>query len=429
MPKNVLIIVDFQNCFISGGSLGAPNQEEFLKDSIKQTNEIIDLINKNNVIVFTRDFHPINHMSLPNIDNGKSERKSDYQTVFTDHCRNPNRTCVYKNNQLTGGNYSQTDFIKNKITVQSHIDNSNNQILKKLNYQNKNDYIIGTELSYLYYFTEIADIVRTLVTDGREKNQYTIGLTSNDKNQFQGEPNIIHNNWNKVQPYKKDINGKDFVQLTKGEYCEYESYSAFNYHLKLQNWNDNKEHDTTLKADQLQAQQKYSTGLFEFLLKNYNTDLNITVCGLVSNICVMNTVHQGIAMWEKYKGKKLNITVNFKLSLIGSRFLSVAPPFINNVDETTNYNKYLDHLNNDLSNVATTNNIKNCSYELIINENKTTPIKFNKNKNVLKGGDHNQNCVCTNCIDNHKLNCACQNCGYKHKYLKYKQKYLQIKLI
>lgn len=39
---NVLVVVDVQNCFTHGGSLGNEN----LKDSIQQITEIIELIKK-----------------------------------------------------------------------------------------------------------------------------------------------------------------------------------------------------------------------------------------------------------------------------------------------------------------------------------------------------------------------------------------------
>jgi nicotinamidase-related amidase len=43
--------------------------------------------------------------------------------------------------------------------------------------------------------------------------------------------------------------------------------------------------------------------------------VEIDVCGLVTNICVINTIRQGLAIWESIYSKKYNqiISVNFKL--------------------------------------------------------------------------------------------------------------------
>ena len=82
--------------------------------------------------------------------------------------------------------------------------------------------------------------------------------------------------------------------------------------------------------DKLPAKEEYSTGLFEYILKSFNEqtgkqNINIDVCGLVTNICVINTVHQGIAMWEKvYKEKETYKGITCKFNLL--EYLSIPLP-------------------------------------------------------------------------------------------------------
>ena len=68
----VLIVVDVQNCFITGGSMGGDLA------NLDMMQEIADLIKKNdyNVVVFTRDSHPINHKSFG---------------IFPNHCRDTDK--------------------------------------------------------------------------------------------------------------------------------------------------------------------------------------------------------------------------------------------------------------------------------------------------------------------------------------------------
>jgi hypothetical protein len=78
-----------------------------------------------------------------------------------------------------------------------------------------------------------------------------------------------------------------------------------------------------------------STGLWEWILKNKGNakTINVTVCGLVGNVCVVFTVLQGIAMWEAvYKTENPGITVNFEYSLMGTRFTKGLIPAKKDLD-------------------------------------------------------------------------------------------------
>ena len=100
--------------------------------------------------------------------------------------------------------------------------------------------------------------------------------------------------------------GKKFIQLVKGQLCNYESYSAFNYHLRIVPGNNNNQKKTfkseyiTKEYDDSGKISKLSTGLFEYILKCEKTNIEITVCGLVGDVCVLYTVIEGLIMWNKY---------------------------------------------------------------------------------------------------------------------------------
>ena len=64
----VLIVVDVQNCFIQGGSLGDKGRDSIpeLFKFIKLVENISDKIQNDryDLVVFSKDYHPINHSSL-----------------------------------------------------------------------------------------------------------------------------------------------------------------------------------------------------------------------------------------------------------------------------------------------------------------------------------------------------------------------------
>jgi hypothetical protein len=83
----VLVVVDIQNCFIQGGSLGLTDIED-LKKYIDLVKNVDDKIKKGNydLVVFSKDSHPVNHSSLT--DNTDAEHG-----VFTYHCRDTRKNC------------------------------------------------------------------------------------------------------------------------------------------------------------------------------------------------------------------------------------------------------------------------------------------------------------------------------------------------
>jgi hypothetical protein len=262
-PKKVLIVVDVQNCFISGGSLGGAQTE-----SLAQINEILKLMKENDHIYLTRDYHPNNHMSLRNTD---ELRYVNLNNVFPNHCRNRNATCPKrpikaeaiddikktKDSDETGlWNFIVPGLKDNKLWNDKAMVTTEES--KKYIYNGEKP-IIGTDLSYLYFASTINkneyDIyqkaIDKLIYD--KNKQYTIGLIKGDNNK--PEPSLKSINY-KISGIDVGNTGKKMYELTKGEYCDYESYSAFNYHLKFS-------YDgTNVVSTQLPFNKENSTGLW-----------------------------------------------------------------------------------------------------------------------------------------------------------------------
>ena len=421
----VLVVVDIQNCFIQGGSLGSTDIED-LKKFIDLVKGVDEKISKNNydLVVFSKDIHPLNHSSL-------SDNTTPQYGVFTYHCRNTTKNCikdttnsttymssaakdiirdilcnkkdstikehfydkkdVYKS--ITGDDYkfynphlertfrrllindaSKTSKVSKTSKISEIINGVKSEMDDKkydINYGKiktledlLGDYISnpkldddskgylrgllndkkykglkvqGLDLNYLFYGTSVKDIIYALNTNTNSE----IGITQDE---HIDEPNYNDTAYNvdklKYKTRNANANTK-FISIAKGQYCDYESYSAFNYHTKIEKDETNSiiydvfgKYDSSLnKLKPLPADKRYSTGLFEYILKSFNekgggkTNINIDVCGLVTNICVVNTVHQGIAMWEKvYKGENKGITCKFNLLEYLSIPLSVPVP-------------------------------------------------------------------------------------------------------
>ena len=339
-PLNVLVVVDVQNCFM----FSSDDKANFLNladknDSQAIANEIADLTTKNDIVVFTRDYHPINHISFEN-DEG---RESNPPNTWPRHCRNQFRKCKTRlGAQPTEDTSSIPVYTRDDKIVQGINNTLSTKGLPTISS------IKGTDLSYLFYNTSIATIVSELTTKNK-RGLYKIGLgvkdasgkklssTERDEDKVIGvDPatriTVDDIAWENVVPFEDK--GTKFVTLTKGEDCSRESYSAFNYHIEYDISNPANPSFTNFES----INKDNSTGLWEWILNQNNgasRKIIITVCGLVGNVCVMHTVLQGMTMWEQlYKndGSRLTtgVTVEFVLSLKGTRFTPVLPPAIVN---------------------------------------------------------------------------------------------------
>jgi nicotinamidase-related amidase len=413
----VLVVVDVQNCFIQGGSLGGDKDAiENLYKYIKLVTDIVNVINSNNydLVVFSKDYHPLNHSSLyDDID--------PVHGVYTYHCRNIKKNCKKEDNNNTTVLYypkdvvdvtndingiptytlkqnidiektiniyekryrkklyntkkdsiadllqkmkdrlneefstleSNTNFIENILLINRSKNNDDeyynllnefyntnkDKNLDKINHliyiinfleliEDKNITLDGIGLNYLFYATNLKDIIERL--NDIENNNFHIKLNDQidisekptNNNQDNYNLNINHIEYTTNNNHKTNIIG-----LLKGEYCDYESYSAFNYHLQIKKGEKNVKYDKYNLTDNSIVSlpplyKEYSTGLFEYILANYKKvksnrqNIQIDVCGLVTNICVINTVHQGLAMWHniyKKNNEFLNVTCDFNL--------------------------------------------------------------------------------------------------------------------
>lgn len=379
--EKVLVVVDFQNGFIKGGSFGYHNQNlKNLSLSIEQSIQVENLIDKNENIIFTRDFHPINHLSIgvPN------KVRTNHFITWPSHCINNSFICPRNHNaeqNKSTNNKVNYGLIKENINkIHSEQSITINEYLNK--YSNKANFsklrfdpiillqpIIGTNISFLMLATKYAPQILSLIVANKP-----IGIPL--KTAKSGVPNF---SLIEKHPFVLNSGNKTFVELVKGQLCRYESYSAFNYHLKIKlartlsegmnkkgtvSVNNNgkeiinnglatysSEYITKNSSSNKNTLQNLSTGLFEYILESKKNNIEITVCGLVGEVCVVNSVTEGLIMWNNlYKAKFPLKKVIFNYSLTGTlftgldilEFSGITPDQSAFFDQMCNYlNKYI----------------------------------------------------------------------------------------
>lgn len=323
----VLIAVDVQNCFMnnvfnSGNALNLSISEQ----SVEMAKEIASMTENKDLVVFTRDFHPLNHISLE--DEG---REANYNSIWPHHCRNPNLKCINRiQNDPSEPNTPSSLKTLNDIIEQDDIDEKLKEGLNSIDFitDKSTEYIRGNELSYFFYPTSIGEIVYNLNINGRE-GKYKIGSEASKlESKSENVTEIKNEDFKIVDINTVEAYNNKYITLTKGEQCNKESYSAFNYHIKYDAI-DPKNPKKDEKFDSIKKEN--STGLWEWILNNKRDKkkIVITVCGLVGNVCVMHTVLEGLSMWENiYKNENIDIdSVEFQLSLKGTRFTPALPPY------------------------------------------------------------------------------------------------------
>jgi nicotinamidase-related amidase len=323
---NVLIVVDVQNCFMKNVFSGIDdvtlNQTDE-ENCIQMAKEIAALTEKNDIAVFTRDLHPLNHISF---GEGSEGRTANFKETWPIHCRNPTQKCKSRTETPTEPNRPSFDKkfseLELKFTDESFKQKLTNFIKDKKIGETQ---IMGNNLSYYFYGTDIGNDILLL----NNNNKFGVNKIGMKRSQFENQDKSYDEiqDTNTLDDIKVDAkpNGK-FITLTKGERCDQESYSAFNYHQK---YNIETPSNPTIDYTFNSVDKNQSTGLWEWILKNKGNakKINITVCGLVGNVCVMHTVLQGKAMWEKlYKPENPDIEVDFCFSLVGTLFLPKLPP-------------------------------------------------------------------------------------------------------
>jgi nicotinamidase-related amidase len=340
----LLLVVDVQNCFLTKELFNDSDiQIANVLDTINQTREITELINESDHVVFTKDYHPTNYES-----SNDAVRKAN-------GCTNSGHICPKKGDAENatyiandaGCNESmplnvrikkillklkdapdepgKDDVIKYLNTIKDIlIKDVKNNDTSDASDTSKSLSACKSDISYLFAGNEkYLDVYKALT--GTESYKYTTGLdaenTSFVSNELTGTTVKTQTSGDEMIKLAEDFphENKKFSLLTKGEFCNYESCSAFNYHSKL-----TRDENDVLISEDLENPLNYSTGLAEYINAIEiigDKQLQITVCGLSGNMCVAKTVHYGCAM--KYKvDKDTNIA---KASIIfsnkGTRWL------------------------------------------------------------------------------------------------------------
>lgn len=432
---NVLVIIDVQNCFMIGGSLGA---ESFTL--IDELNSLMELKNNGkkyfNTIVVTKDTHPSEHASF---------------NTYPIHCRpkpledGKQRHHSFKKCDIkkisTHSNIASNDFGKNVLTLENLLDpefeNLNNlndevlltikkikqyiaekniseELLKRSSFYNENIY--GHDLSYLYKIVHLAetqdphdiphifnpDMILTANSNTNNTDANFDAPSRDNLNKivkFKNNDEYVEiGNWNEkycneIEKLRNNPNDQIIIEMEKGMICDMDANSAFVYHV-----------DYSKPSEmEIETKKELSTGLLELLLDlipNDGININIYLCGLVGNICVIQSALHGAAL---FKLLGINRSVKFHyMSGYGTRFLSFSSLNKSQINE---------------------------------NEAKEYLAKRLDEINKLNGYMINELVDCIHLIYPNQLlinaNQLLQNGGYKSelykKYLKYKSKYLLFK--
>jgi len=376
----VLVAVDVQNCFMSnlnGGTflnMSGRNLLDQYNKSIQLTNAINKLCNLNDLIIFTRDMHPLNHISFGTTSS--DDKSEEYKSVegrpidpvglgtWPIHCRDSELKCKSrKDEDIPYIKPTYTDKVMSTLeTALDSIDtltdlsesfkkvakNQINAFIERIKRRNLSDYVIkGNELSYFFYNildTKLWDVIKQLNSFKREE---VIALQKNGIDSEKGYTDEELGIPSEQNPKEIDYNGKKVVSLWKGERCNQESYSAFNYHLDYDVTNPS---SPKIKKDFNSIDKKNTTGLFEYILNKTDgkpKKIVITICGLVGDVCVMHSFLQGITLWEQvYKPLFPEGTIcQFKINLDSTYFLGLPGVPVGFGNES-NIQKYIDFYKN-----------------------------------------------------------------------------------
>ena len=78
--QKALIVVDIQNDFCPGGALAVSDGDKIIPI-------VNDLLAKFNLVIFTKDWHPANHLSFASAHEGKEPYDSyNGNVLWPDHC-------------------------------------------------------------------------------------------------------------------------------------------------------------------------------------------------------------------------------------------------------------------------------------------------------------------------------------------------------
>lgn len=334
----VLIAVDIQNCFIHGGSLAAFktnngsknvfNKKKYINEkkgqgALTQAEEVLGMMMDKDIVVITRDSHPENHKSFKTMGH-----------IFEPHCRKTKKGIKAQHPAIEmcppmektsnkAANAAPIPVAMLNAPVSAPGNKTNTGMMGGASYTNvngKSQEIVGTDPAMAY----------DLVAEGNEKYKSLVRKIKNcDLN-----VGFANEAGNQMKPIGEAVFTCDgsamkqagmpiFIDLRKGEKCDMDAYSAFNYHVT---YGDN-------ATDTVPCAFETSTMLLETLLSDKIKEavgefskVEVDVCGLVGNICVMYTTTYG-SEYAKMAAANMNAFQANYARIPGLTFGGSVPPF------------------------------------------------------------------------------------------------------
>jgi len=284
---NVLIVVDVQDCLMDSGDI---TKTEILVSEIADLVETIPF----DYYVLTRDAHPSNHMtymasntpgkSIVNHKNGRRNSISSYEAFLgSPAIANPSVESV---TPLGGPWPSHCQISTDEF---QHI----NTCMPRKNLGEKNAITTNpqnTTQPSAYYKNHYE---RVPILKYFHKPDMKLHLLDNEGEQFKEPTDTKFQLTVTNIPGSKDARGP-VLHLYKGQLCNWDSYSAFQYHADLRRGkyvNDVKGNleNTTGLAEVLFSKE---LGITHF--KPDTTQVNLVVCGLMGEVAVKYTVSYGL---------------------------------------------------------------------------------------------------------------------------------------
>lgn len=347
--------------------------------------------NKYQLIVFTQDMHPKHHIShsvlAPHCISGRSTECFDHSKIspYTQNREKPNNDKYNADLKID----KQHTYNNTIIDIPEHrgIEYFSNNIIRF-----KKDFI--EKMSEITNFKNWTNNIEKDTTDTKVEETSTNEFNSGINRSLISRSNNIEQNKMKVST-KFPV----YLELYKGELCNFDAYSGFIYHIYYTDKGTNtfnfeikdmfNENTNENISDYNNNLNKYSTGLAESILDyiiayknkiasekykndmknssksikegigqsmnlqptkslsdyiNKDINLEINVCGLVTNICVVNSCIGGLKIFEYYNTHNFHDSYklsDFKITLLNEyslRSYSEMVPSVKQVIDNAKYN-------------------------------------------------------------------------------------------
>jgi nicotinamidase-related amidase len=343
---NVLIVVDVQNCFLEGGSLGAPNKE------ISLVNELSELVSMkddrgNNVFdyfVVTRDMHPSHHAShlLTAKEKGKVTVKDANGNVVDKKELDAFLGIIGKSSEKITpieGFYPPHCRVTKYTPYTSDISNCQTRNLEHDTWNIDEKFDVrkykGNDVTFLY------DNIDNPILNSFKDPDMVLSLAN-----IAGNQNADPKDAKYALYVNRDLdsivgsNKIPVLQVYKGQLCKWDAYSAFQYHTIFKGTSEEDVegnlYRTTCLAEVLLS-QNYGVAKFKRTVKK----INIVVCGLVGDICVKHTIGYGVNLL-RLAGSADNLVGYSRLSILDNHgmYNSQANPYYGITDVNFIYSLY-----------------------------------------------------------------------------------------